>query len=183
VSKLLLLGEIMVGYLIGGAVIVVVGAIGIYFLIRFLRGSIKLYIQNTSCNSGETIKGSFELLTKKTIVGNRLAVELIGDKITKTRKSDGKTDSQSFEIFRNGVTLENQKIYQAGYKEKFDFELQTPDSNQPSSMNSELVQTLGAAISLMSDRQVYIKWRVEARLDAEGVDLVDTEKVSINGFN
>jgi hypothetical protein len=35
----------------------------------------------------------------------------------------------------------------------------------------------------MSDRQVYIKWRVEARLDAEGVDLVDTEKVSINGFN
>ena len=35
----------------------------------------------------------------------------------------------------------------------------------------------------MSDRQVYDKWIVKARLDAEGVDLVDTEKVNINGFN
>ena len=173
----------MVEYLIISAIVVIVLAIGAYFLIRFLRGSIKLYLQNTSCNSGETVKGSFDLHTKKTIVGNRLAVELIGDKITKTRKSDGKTDSHTHEIFRNGVTLENRKTYQAGYKEKFDFELQTPDSNQPDSMNSELAQTLGAALSLMSDRQVYVKWRVEARLDAEGVDLVDTEKVSINGFS
>lgn len=173
----------MVGYLIIGAVAAIVIAISAYFIIRFLRGSIKIYLQNTSVNSGDIIKGSFELHTKKEIVGNRLLVELIGEKVTKTRKNEGETDTHTHEIYRHGVTLENQKTYNAGFKEKFDFELQTPDSSQPDFLKSELAQTLSSALSFMSDRQVYVKWSVEVRLDAEGVDLVDTEKVNINGFN
>ncbi len=173
----------MVGYLIIGVVVAIIIAIAAYFILRFLRGSIKIYLQNTSVNSGEIIKGNFELHTKKEIIGNRLVVELIGRKVTKTRKSDGETETHTHEIYRHGVTLENQKTYQAGYKEKFDFKLQTPDSKQPDFMKSELAQTLNAALSFMSDRQVYVKWTVEARLDAKGVDLVDTKKVNINGFN
>lgn len=173
----------MVGYLIIGAVVAIVFAIATYFIIRFLRGSIKVYLQNTSFNSGDTIKGNFELHTKKAIVGNRLFVELIGEKVTKIRKSEGETKTQTYEIYRHGVTLENQNTYNAGYKEKFDFELQTPDSKQPDFMKSELAQTLNVALSFVNDRQVSVKWTVEARLDAEGVDLVDTEKININGFN
>ena len=173
----------MIGYLIVGLVVAIAIAVAIYFLLRFLRGSIKLYIINTSVNSGEVIKGNFELHTKKEIQGNRLVVELVGSKVTKYRNDDGETKTRTHEIYRHGVTLENQKLYQAGFKEKFDFELPTPNSNKPDSMNSELGQTLTAALSFVSDRQTYVKWKVEARLDAEGVDLVDTEKVNINGFN
>jgi hypothetical protein len=173
----------MVGYLIVGVIAAIVIAIALYFLLRFLRGSIKMYLMNTSVNSGDVIKGNFELHTKKEIQGNRLVVELIGSKVTKHRKDNGETETRTHEIYRHGVTIENQKLYPAGFKEKYDFKLPTPNSNTSDSMNSELGEALTAALSFVSDRQTYVKWKVEARLDAEGVDLVDTEKVNINGFN
>lgn len=173
----------MVGYIIFGVAVVIVVSLVAFFLTRFMKGSIKLHLQGTSFQSGDTIKGNFELHTKKQIQCNRLQVELIGEKITKTRNNDGETDSDTHEIFRNGVTLENQTEFAAGFRQKYEFEIPTPDNSQPDFMNSSLGQTISSALSMISNRQVRILWKVEARLDTKGVDLSDSEKVNINGFS
>jgi len=81
------------------------------------------------------------------------------------------------------VTLENQTDFAAGFRKQYEFEIPTPDNSQPDFMNSSLGQTISSALSLVSNRQVRILWKVEARLDTKGVDLSDSEKVNINGFS
>ena len=53
-----------------------------YFVMRFLRGSIKLTMPQTSFGAGQMISGSFDLMTKKSIQGNQLFVTLRGVKET-----------------------------------------------------------------------------------------------------
>ena len=46
----------------------------IYFVMRFMRGSITLTMPQTSFGAGQFVTGSFDLLTKKSIQGNQLVV-------------------------------------------------------------------------------------------------------------
>ena len=69
---------ILIAALLGGGILTAI----IYYVVRFMRGSIKLSLARTMFNQGDTIAGSFELLTKKAIEGNKLVVSLIGVKVT-----------------------------------------------------------------------------------------------------
>jgi hypothetical protein len=166
---------IIVATVVGVAII----AVAVYFLLRFMRGSIKLTLQQTAFEPGETIKGSFELVTKKTIQGNKLIVSLIGTKETKTNEGD-KSRSDTREIYRNEVLLEEAKLYPAGHSSKHDFELPTPNSNTPDFLNSPLAKTLTTTFQILNSSRTQYHWKVEARLDAKGIDLATSRKVTIN---
>jgi hypothetical protein len=56
--------------------------IGIFFLLRFLRGTIKVQLPVTAFSPGDEVKGSFELHVKKPIQSKRLLVSLIGTQHT-----------------------------------------------------------------------------------------------------
>ena len=84
---------IIVSVLLAGAVLAAI----IYYVARFLRGSIKLSLPRAVFNPGDMIEGSFDLHTKKSIQGNQLIVSLIGVQVTKTRR-DGETKTHSDEI-------------------------------------------------------------------------------------
>lgn len=158
--------------------LLLVGVIA-YFVMRFLRGSIKLTMPQTSFGAGQMISGSFDLMTKKSIQGNQLFVTLRGVKEIKIRDGE-KTRTRREEIYCDQVTLEDAREYPAGYSAKYDFQISTPNVQSPEFMNSGIGQALVSAFRLLSDRRTRIKWRVEARLDAKGIDLAASKSVQLN---
>jgi len=165
----------VVAFAVGGGI----GAIIVYYIARFLRGSIKLSLPRTAFNPGDNITGSFDLHTKKAIQGNKLIVRLIGVQVTKSFEN-GKTRTRSREIYRDEVLVEGAKSYPAGYKATYNFEIPAPDIQSPGFLNSAVGQALTAALSLLGSRSTDINWKVEARLDAQGIDLAASKSVSIN---
>jgi len=160
-------------------VVGVIAAIAAYYVMRFMKGSIKLSLPQTGFEPGQTINGSFALEVKKPIQSKKLIVSLIGLKITKTRDGD-KTRTRTDEIYRNEVVIEEARDYPAGHTAEHKFELATPNTGSSDFMNSALGQTVGAALRLLSSRSTRLKWKVEARLDTKGVDLAASKSVSIN---
>ena len=158
--------------------LLLVGVIA-YFVMRFLRGSIKLTMPQTSFGAGQMISGSFDLMTKKSIQGNQLFVTLRGVKETKIRDGE-KTRTRRDEIYCDQVTLEDAREYPAGYSAKYDFQIATPNVQSPDFMNSGIGQTLVSAFRLLNDRRTRIKWKIEARLDAKGIDLAASKSLQLN---
>jgi len=166
---------IIIAVVAGIAIIAIAG----FQIARYLRGSIKLSLPQTAYDPGSDIKGSFELKTRKAIEGKRLIVSLIGNEVTETRR-DGKTETRQQEIYRNEKIIEGERAYQAGYENKYDFEIPAPKASAPEFMNSPLAGALASAASLLSNRRTRIQWKLEARLVAKGIDLVGSKRISIN---
>jgi len=168
-------GLLIVAVIVGGIIL----SILTYYILRFLRGSIKLTLPRTSFNAGETITGNFELQTKKDIEGNKLLVSLIGVKVTKDYHN-GKSRTHTDEIYRDAVILEETRPYPAGYLAHYSFTLKTPNWQEPEFLNSTLGKTLTTAFKLLGSSSSRITWKIEARLDAKGVDLATSKAVSLN---
>ena len=166
---------ILIAVAVGGGILAVVA----YYVIRFMRGSIKLSLPRTAFNPGDSITGGFDLYAKKAIQGNKLIVSLIGVQVTESYE-DGKKRTRSREIYRDEVLIEEAKAYPAGHTSQHQFEIATPNTGASEFMNSALGQTLTGALRLLSNRRTRLKWKVEARLDAKGVDLATSTSVSIN---
>ena len=150
-----------------------------YYIIRFMRGSIKITLAKNSFNEGEQIAGSFELTTRKEIVGNRLYVMLVGKEVTKERRG-GKTRTRTREIYRDELTIEEAKTFPSGQTMNYDFQLATPSSAGPEFLTSPLGETLKVGMELFGGRRRYLRWMVEVRLDAKGVDLASRKKITVN---
>ncbi len=166
---------LLVAVVVGGGLIAGI----LYFILRHMRGSIKLSLPQTAFNPGNKISGEFDLLAKKPIQGNKLIVRLIGQQVTRHHQN-GKSRTRSQEIYRDEVLVEEAKDYPAGYTGKYSFEINTPNTNETEFLNSPLGQTLNAAVRLLSNRNTRLQWRVEARLDAKGIDLVAAKKITLN---
>ena len=166
---------IIVSVLLVGAVLAAI----IYYVARFLRGNIKLSLPRTVFNPGDMIEGSFDLHTKKSIQGNQLIVSLIGVQVTKTRR-DGETKTHSDEIYRDELLVETAQLYSAGSTATYEFSIASPDMNSSEFLESSVGKALTAAFRLLNHSTTRLKWKIEARLDAKGVDLVATKSVSIN---
>lgn len=161
----------------------VVAAVGIgvaiFFLLRFLRGTIKLQLPVTGYRAGDEIIGSFELHTKKAIQGNRLIVSLIGVE-QRRHQRNGKTETDSHEIFRKEELIEEARLYPAGTRQRYDFALKIPQPSELEAKIRDLAKGIQMVASLLSANRQKVVWRVEARLDAKGIDLVGSQKVTVS---
>ena len=158
---------------------VVIVAVAAYYVIRFMRGSIKLTLLRTAFNPGEAIVGEFDLHTKKAIHGNRLFVSLICEQIT-TSYSNGERRRHSQVVYKDEVLLEGEKIYAAGSKATHSFEISTHNIGSQDFLNTEAGNTFTKALRFLSDRSKDLSWKVQARLDAKGVDLAASKSITIN---
>lgn len=170
---------ILIVVLIAGGLL---GAIA-YQIARFLRGSITLSLPRTAYGPGDVLSGSLELHAKRAIEGNRLTASLVGLEVTRIR-TNGKTRTQTREIYRDEVVLEDAASYPPGHRSQHVFTLKVPDCRAPELPDSPMVQALETAATLFGNRGRRQQWRVEARLDARGVDLYASRPLSIelNGF-
>jgi hypothetical protein len=165
--------------LIISIVAAIVIGIGIYFLLRFLRGTIKLQLPLTAFSPGEEVKGSFELHVKKPIQGKRLLVSLIGTQHTRTTRN-GKTETHSQEVFRKEDVIEKERDYRAGFRETYNFTLAIPKGSSEEEMLQGVANTLMMAANIARRSRTDVRWKLEARLQAKGIDLVGSKKVSVN---
>jgi len=169
---------------VGGMILLVtigtiICALIVYQVIKFMKGHIKISLPKTAYTSGEKITGSFNMLTKKEIDGNRVFIALFSQEVTTTRHQ-GKTRTSTREIFRNEVTLESERTYSAGENKNYEFSLDTPSSQSPETINSPLGDILKTGLNVLTGRRTYLRWWLEARLDAKGVDLSNRKKLSID---
>jgi len=169
----------VIAILVACVIGVVLLAVIAYYIARFMRGTIKVTLPRKGFNAGDTISGNFELLTKKPIQGNRLIVSLIGIQVT-TRRQGDETRTESREVYRDETLIEDARAYPAGHSATHDFELTAPNTGNSEFMNSALGSALTGALKLLSNRQTRMKWKVEARLDAKGIDLAGSQTIKIN---
>ena len=167
--------EMMVFAGIGLIALIVLG----YFILRYLKGSIKLQLDRTSFSPGETIKGSFRLVAKQAIEGNKLAIALVAEEAVKRKDSDGKDVTETNEVYRDEQVLEGKAHYAKGFDNTHSFELTVPNSGESSMESSKVGQVLSNIGALMNSNRRYMEWSLEVRLDAKGIDLSDSEKIYI----
>lgn len=165
--------------------VLLVGGVIAYFIARRLRGTIKITMSKKGFDPGDKVTGSFELITRKDIEGKRLFAALVGKEVTRERYRDSRDQQQTRtntrEIYRDEQTIEDAKNYPAGQTTTYEFELQAPSNfEEEGFMDSSLVKTLKLGMELVGGRQTHLEWRVNVRLDAEGIDLGDSESVTIN---
>ena len=173
-----MLAEILI-IVIPAVIVLVVLLVAGYFIMRFMRGSIKITLPKNSFDEGQQITGSFELTTRKEIEGNRLYVALVGKEVMRESRGD-RTTTHTREIYRNEQTMEEAKTYPQCQTVNYDFQLTAPSSTGPDFLDSPLGKTLKVGMELLGGRRTHLQWAVEARLDAKGIDLISSKKVTIN---
>ena len=162
------------------AAVAAVAGVAAYYLAHYLKGSITINLPRTAFNGGEQVEGSFQLLTRKEVNANNLTAALVATETTKERGYKGRTTTHTREIYRSGQTLEHARVYPAGYQANYNFKITAPEGAQPFGQDS----ALGTAMGMLSGFGRRIDWRVEVRLDAEGVDLAASKKIAVgrSGF-
>lgn len=165
--------------LVVAAAVVVLGAVAGYYLVRHSRGSIKMTLNGTAYSPGEAIEGSFTMTTKKLLEGKRLLVAVIGQEVTEER--DGNTTrTRSREIYRDEQIIEDARTYPAGEMKEHTFQIKAPDLSDTGSSGGVLGKAVELGLDLVSGRDERLEWKVEARLDASGIDLSDSKRIYLN---
>ncbi|MGL1957309.1 MAG: arrestin family protein [Colwellia sp.] len=154
-------------------------AVVVYFILRYMKGSIKIQLDKTSFAAGETIKGNFRLIARQAIEANKLTIALIADEVIKRKDNDGKDITDTNEVYRDEQVIEGKYLYEKGFDNTHSFELLVPASGESSMDSSKLGQALNTLGSMMDMNRRYLEWSIEVCLDAKGIDLIDSEDVYV----
>jgi len=157
--------------------VVVIGGIIGFFLLRGLKGTIEVRCDKNTFDPEETIKGVIYLKIKKETKGNNLTISLVADE-TRIFYDGDERSTEHDEIYRDELVIENKKTYSVGYEKTYEFALKIPAMNEP---NGQVGGAVGAVFDALSvnRRKVKVEWQLEARLDAEGLDLVNKKDIQI----
>ena len=158
-------------------VAVVLAFVG-YGMARRARGSIELTLPKSAFEPGETIQGTFVLHAKKPIEAERLVVTLTATEVTETTE-DGKTNSRSRQAFRDERVLEEARAYAADTRETREFQIDVPNPEVPDEPTSAVGRAALTALKVVSRSKTHLRWRLEVRLVAKGIDLVTSKPRSV----
>lgn len=182
----------------GGIVVAVILIIAGYFIVRSMKGSLKLELSQKSVISGEKILGLLSVVTKKEIHADRLYVALVGEReVRERRRSSSGSSNVSrkwVEFYRDEADILLDEPMQAGFKETYGFELDTPSESaamtggqalskigesMEDGLGKSVVKGLGA-LGSMTNTGGRKRWKVKARLEMKGVDLADSSKIHVS---
>jgi hypothetical protein len=167
-------------FVILGIFVAVFVSIGIYYLLRFLKGSIKIYIPSQTMFFGEEIKGQITVVAKKEINANRIMVSLVCEEKHRSHSRHG-SNTHWEEIYRKDFVLANSLMLPQATTRSYEFSVLTPTDSNVRSMpnfNNEMVNSLVSAFSGMMTMPK--RWCIEARVDATGVDLKSRQYITLN---
>ena len=160
-------------------VVVVLGGLVAYYVIRGMKGNLTLTLNHRGVGSGDKFTGRVQVVCKKPVEGNRLVATLIGTERIEERTDEG-TKTRTREIYRADALLEEARSYEAGFEESYRFELVAPSADQVGVAGSGLGKMVERGVGMLTGRERDLLWKIEGRLDAKGLDLVDSEKVTVN---
>jgi hypothetical protein len=182
----------MVPYIVVGVIVLAILAVVAYYMARFMKGRLKLNLSRNTAGSGESFSGDVSLEAKKSIHG-LLKISLVGREEQRRRSSSRDGDSTEWvEVYRQDCILEEARDFPSGFTKTYSFEMVAPTSSearQGGSMLREMGEKAGdgvmgsmvkMAASVADMTRGRLKWHVESRLDADGVDLFTKQKVHVN---
>lgn len=161
----------------------------IYFFGRYLKGSIVILLPKTKYYDDEVINGSFELRTKKAVMGNELYVALVGEKYISYNGNGGRWQKVS----ETKVVLEENKLYNSNFRNNYNFAVNIPKVKDWGGVASKLKEVenvvndsmgkfaLNKFGSLLNEDKGFekVKWSLVVVLDAEGIDLKKVKDLEI----
>ena len=166
--------------IVGIAVVVlVIGGLVAYYVIRGMKGNLTLTLNHRGVGSGDKFTGTVQVVCKKPVEGNRLVATLIGIERIEEKTDEG-MKTRTREIYRADALLEEARSYEAGFEESYRFELVAPSADQVGVAASGLGKMVERGVGMLTGRHRDLSWKIEGRLDAKGLDLVDSEKVTVN---
>ena len=155
----------------------VIGGIIGFFILRGLKGTIKIDCKKSTFDPGETIQGDIHLKIKKETKGNKLIISLVADETTIYHDGDEKRTEHD-EVYRDELIIEDKMTYPAGYEKTYNFDITIPAMDAPGRQVDGVVGAVFDALSV-NRRKTRIEWQLEARLDAEGLDLVNKKDIQM----
>jgi hypothetical protein len=170
--------------LIIGVVVLIVGGVAAYYIVRAGKGSLELHLPTTGVDSGERITGTVTLTTKKALEARRFFVALVGrEEIERRDNSEDGKRTETREIYRNEYSFLDGEQLPAGMNQGYDFELIAPGRDNIDRGGDEIsggFQLDLGGLTIGNDQRRRLKWAVEARLDLPGVDLAKSKSVRVN---
>ena len=155
----------------------VIGGIIGFFILRGLKGTIEIDCKKNTFDPGETIQGDIHLKIKKETKGNKLIIALVADETTIYHDGDEKRTEHD-EVYRDELIIEDKMTYPAGYEKTYNFDITIPAMDAPGRQVDGVVGAVFDALSV-NRRKTRIEWQLEARLDAEGLDLVNKKDIQM----
>jgi len=180
------------GTVIIAVLVIIVGAIAAFYVIRMMKGKLEIELAKTGFNSGELVEGRITLTTRKSLELRRLYVALIGYQIIEHHDSDGRRKTRKNEIYRDEFNLEESQLIPSGHQKTYEFSLVAPGNNSPGGttasdhLGSTLADAVGSAVKTLGALGAFgtnsrrLDWKVEARADLPGVDIATSKKVRVN---
>lgn len=182
----------MVVYIFIAVLVLILGGVIAYYVARFMKGKLELTLARNTASSEQLLSGQVTLTAKKPIHG-LLKVSLVGREKRRKRRSGSDNDTTEWvEVYRYDHVLEETRDFEAGFMQSYDFDLLAPTAAEARSGGSimravadgmgdgaisTVMKVAAGAADFMQGR---IYWHVESRLDADGVDLFDKEKCTVN---
>lgn len=183
--------------IIGAVVAIVIISIVGYYIARFMKGSLKLELNQKSVSSRDQITGALTVKLKKLIYVDRLYVGLLGERQVRSHShssSGSSTSTKWVEFYRDEVDVIMDQELQPGFENRYDFSINAPSEshvmtggqaiakvaeNMEDGIAKSIATGIGALASStgMSGRK---RWRVISRLEMKGVDLATSKKIHVS---
>ena len=157
-----------------GMVLAIIIAI---FIMRKMKWSIKITLDNTVYNRGEKIRGTISIKAKKQIESQKLVVTLACDETTTSHDSDGDTENHTRRLYEESKNLAETKDYHPGEENTVTFDFTIPTQDDETS--SKFTKALKTAAKIFGPSK-RITRKVETRLYAKGLDLRDNKVFKVN---
>jgi hypothetical protein len=152
-----------------------------YFVGAYLKGRLKIILPNNAVASGEEFRGQLQLLAKSNIEGNGLSIALVGYEVRKSRNSKGQNQTHRQQIYKDEKQLQGPKSYFKGFSQTLDFSLMAPSgaSIGRGASGGDFGELISTALSWTGLGSRRLEWKIEAHLDASGIDLTTAKTVSV----
>lgn len=146
-------------------------SIGLYFLFGYLKGKLEIKLDKTNFYFGDKIEGSLKFQAKKPIESNRLFILLVEEEYRTSGKSGRwKEISRVCE-----KTLEGKMKYPNNFSNVYSFNINIPLRDKSKIKVSKSFFSYATPFGSNIWR-----WRIIARLDAQGVDLETSKIIDVN---
>ena len=157
---------------------IVIG-VTVYFIGRFMKGSLKIAVKGNRFRRGDPIEGTLTVTTKKAVGVNRLYVALVGKKLC---HMDDSTEWREYHREEYDVDVDGH--LHAGFIGTYDFSIDAPTMAELSipKVGNAFVDTMvkGALAMAQSPAAGRWKWIVIARLETRGVDLAASQRIYVS---
>ena len=163
--------------------VAIASGVGIFFYLKYRKGSVALRLTRTDFSVGETVDGVLAVTCRQDLFVDQITVSLVCIAHWKSSYYDHegkrKTRRHREEQLRREYELARRVSLTAGPNEEYAVDFKIPRSAHSFSSSSASGGLLGNVLRQMISSRRYV-WTLEARLDMKGLDLTTSKRVSIH---